>query len=128
MTIDAFAFPKTDKPEQIQAQHKLAELMMDPAVQTEFTRYKGSVPSRLDANIAVLDRCAKQGQQIMAMGPVHQLPHFYLVFTPDSYRQYIDLLAGPGRIRTCRPRMQRRSSPASSPPRATEFPAKEHER
>src|SRR5262249_26526297 len=41
MTIDAFAFPRTDKPEQIQAQHKLAELMMDPAVQTEFTRYKG---------------------------------------------------------------------------------------
>jgi glucose/mannose transport system substrate-binding protein len=93
MTIDAFAFPKTDKPEQIQAQRKLADLMMDPTVQTEFTRYKGSVPSRLDANIAVLDRCAKQGQQVMAMGPAHQLPHFYLVFTPDSYGQYIDLLA-----------------------------------
>ena len=47
MTIDAFAFPKTDKPDQIEAQHKLADLMMDPAVQTEFTRYKGSVPSML---------------------------------------------------------------------------------
>jgi glucose/mannose transport system substrate-binding protein len=93
MTIDAFAFPKSDKDEQIEAQHKLAELMMDPAVQAEFTRYKGSVPSRLDANIAVLDRCAKQGQQVMAMGPAHQLPHFYLVFTPDSYGQYVDLLA-----------------------------------
>jgi glucose/mannose transport system substrate-binding protein len=93
MTIDAFAFPKTDKPEQVQAQRKLAELMMDPAVQTEFTRYKGSVPSRLDANIAVLDRCAKRGQQVMAMGPAHQLPHFYLVFIPDSYGQYVDLLA-----------------------------------
>ena len=62
MTIDAFAFPKTDKPEQVQAQRKLAELM-------------------------------KQGQQVMAMGPAHQLPHFYLVFTPDTYGQYIDLLA-----------------------------------
>lgn len=93
MAVDAFAFPKTNKPDQIQAQHKLAELMMDPAVQTEFTRYKGSIPSRLDANIAVLDQCAKQGQQVMAMGPSHQLPHFYLVFTPDTYGQYVDLLA-----------------------------------
>ena len=93
MAIDAFAFPKTDKPDQIQAQHKLAELMMDPAVQTEFTRYKGSVPSRLDANIAALDRCAKLGQQVMARGPSHQLPLVNLVFTPDSYGQYVDLLA-----------------------------------
>lgn len=93
MAIDAFAFPKTDKPDQIQAQHKLAEVMMDPAVQTEFTRYKGSVPSRLDANIADLDRCAKQGQQVMARGPSHQLPLINLVFTPDIYGQYVDLLA-----------------------------------
>ena len=62
----------------MQAQHKLAELMMDPAVQTEFTLYKGSVPSRLDANIAVLDRCAKLGQQVMAQGPSHQLLNFFL--------------------------------------------------
>ncbi len=93
MAIDAFAFPKTDKPEQIEAQHKLAELMMDPAVQTEFTRYKGSVPSRLDANIAELDRCARMGQQVMALGPSHQLPLINLVFTPDIYGQYVDLLA-----------------------------------
>lgn len=38
MTIDAFAFSRTDKTEQIYAQHKLAELMMDPVVQAEFTR------------------------------------------------------------------------------------------
>ncbi len=93
MAIDAFAFPKTDKPEQIQAQRTLAELMMDPAVQTEFTRYKGSVPSRLDANLAELDRCAKMGQQVMALGPSHQLPLVNLVFTPDIYGQYVDLLA-----------------------------------
>ena len=93
MAIDAFAFPKTDKPDQIQAQHKLAELMMDPVVQTAFTRYKGSVPSRLDANIAQLDRCARLGQRVMGLGPSHQLPLFNLVFTPDSYGQYVDLLA-----------------------------------
>lgn len=93
MTIDSFAFPKTDKPDQIQAQHKLAELMMDPAVQTEFTRKKGSVPSMLNADITSLDHCAQTGQQVMAQGPAHQLPNFYLVFTPDTYGQYVDLLA-----------------------------------
>jgi len=93
MTIDAFTFPRSDKPEQAQAQHKLAELMMDPTVQTEFTLHKGSVPSRLDANIAVLDRCAKLGQQVMAQGSSHQLLNFFLLFTPDSYGQYVDLLA-----------------------------------
>ncbi|HEX5328481.1 MAG TPA: hypothetical protein VFW75_17635 [Acetobacteraceae bacterium] len=92
MTIDAFAFPKTDKPDQIEAQHKLAELMMDPAVQTEFTRNKGSIPSLLNADISSLDRCAREGQQVMAGGPSHQLLHFYLVFTADSYGQYTDLL------------------------------------
>jgi glucose/mannose transport system substrate-binding protein len=51
------------------------------------------VPSRLDANIAELDRCAKLGQQVTALGPSHQLPLVNLVFTPDSYGQYVDLLA-----------------------------------
>jgi hypothetical protein len=30
---------------------------------------------------------------VVAMGPAHPLPHFYLAFTPDSYGQYVDLLA-----------------------------------
>ena len=66
---------------------------MDPAVQTEFTYYKGSIPSRLDANIKSLDRCAQQGQKIMAEGPAHQLPHFLLSFTPDVLGQINDVLA-----------------------------------
>ena len=93
MTTNSFAFPKTDKPDQIAAQHKLAEVLMDPAVQTEYTFYKGSVPSRLDANIKALDRCAQQGQKIMAEGPAHQLPHFLLSFTPDVLGQINDVLA-----------------------------------
>jgi glucose/mannose transport system substrate-binding protein len=93
VAVDAFAFPQSNNPEQQAAQRKLATLMMDPAVQTTFTYYKGSVPSRLDANIAVLDRCAKKGRQVMAMGANHQLPNLNLVFTPESYGQLLDLLA-----------------------------------
>jgi glucose/mannose transport system substrate-binding protein len=93
MTTNSFAFPKTDKADQMAAQRKLAEVLMDPAVQTEYTYYKGSIPSRLDANIKSLDRCAQIGQKVMAQGPAHQLPHFNLAFTPDVLGQIYDVLA-----------------------------------
>jgi glucose/mannose transport system substrate-binding protein len=93
ITTNSFTFPKSDKPDQVAAQRKLAQVFMDPAVQTEYTYYKGSIPSRLDANIKSLDRCAQQGQKIMAEGPAHQLPHFLLSFTPDVLGQINDVLA-----------------------------------
>ena len=92
MQTNAFAFPKTNNPNQIAAQKKLAEVFMDPAVQTEYTFYKGSIPSRLDADIRSLDRCAQLGQKVMAEGPAHQLSHFSLSFTPDVQGQIQDLL------------------------------------
>jgi glucose/mannose transport system substrate-binding protein len=92
MQTNAFAFPKTSNAEQIAAQRKLAEVLMDPAVQTEYTFYKGSIPSRMDANIKSLDRCAQLGQKVMAEGPSHQLSHFSLSFTPDVLGQINDLI------------------------------------
>ena len=83
MQTNAFAFPKTSNLEQIAAQKKLADVFMDPAAQTEYTFYKGSIPSRLDADIRSLDRCAQLGQKVMPEGPEHQLSHFSLSFTPD---------------------------------------------
>jgi glucose/mannose transport system substrate-binding protein len=92
MQTNSFAFPKTDKPDQVAAQRRLAEVLMDPAVQTEYTFYKGSIPSRQDANIKSLDRCAQLAQKVMAEGPAHQLPHFILSFTPDVLGQIYDVL------------------------------------
>ena len=92
MTVDVFAFPKVDKPDQIAAQRKLAELMMDPAVQVEFNKYKGSLPSRLDADVESLDTCAQLGQKVMAGGEANQLPNFALAFGPDTQGQIEDLL------------------------------------
>jgi glucose/mannose transport system substrate-binding protein len=92
MTVDVFVFPKTDKPDQQGAQGKLAELMMDPAVQTRFNAFKGALPARLDANIADLDDCAKLGQRVMTGGAVNQLPNFALAFSPDTQGQIEDLL------------------------------------
>ncbi len=92
MTVDVFVFPKTDKPDQQAAQAKLASLMMDPKVQTEFNANKGALPARLDANIAELDDCAKMGQKVMAGGAANQLPNFALAFSPDTQGQIEDLL------------------------------------
>jgi glucose/mannose transport system substrate-binding protein len=107
MQTNSFAFPKTDKPDQVAAQRRLAEVLMDPAVQTEYTFYKGSIPSRQDANIKSLDRCAQLAQKVMAEGPAHQLPHFILSFTPDVLGQIYDVLG------------QFWSHPDMSPPEAT---------
>ena len=79
MQTNSFAFPKTARPEQVAAQRKLAGVLMDPAVQTEYTFFKGSIPSRLDADIKSLDRCARLAQKVMAEGPAHQLPQFHTV-------------------------------------------------
>ena len=92
MTVDVFAFPKVKKPDQVAAQHKLAELMMDPAVQVEFNKYKGSLPARLDADVGSLDICAQIGQKVMAGGDANQLPNFALAFGPDTQGQIEDLL------------------------------------
>ena len=92
MTEDVFVFPKTNKPEQVQAGDKLAAVMMDPAVQTAFNRIKGSLPARLDASTEGLDPCAQIGAKIIAGGPANQLPNFSLAFSPDIQGQIEDLL------------------------------------
>jgi glucose/mannose transport system substrate-binding protein len=92
MTVDVFVFPKNSKPDQQAAQDKLAQLMMDPAVQTRFNAFKGALPARLDANIADLDACAQLGQKVMSGGAANQLPNFALAFSPDTQGQIEDLL------------------------------------
>jgi len=92
MTVDVFVFPKNSKPDQQAAQDKLAQLMMDPAVQTKFNAFKGAMPARLDANVADLDACAQLGQKVMAGGAANQLPNFALAFSPDTQGQIEDLL------------------------------------
>lgn len=91
MTVDVFVFPLNKDAEQKKAQEKLATLMMDPAVQTEFNAYKGALPARLDANVAELDACAQLGQKVLA-NAANQLPNFALAFSPDSQGQIEDLL------------------------------------
>jgi len=92
MTVDVFAFPVNNKPDQKVAQDKLAMLMMDPEVQVEFNKFKGSIPSRLDAETGELDACAQLGKKVMAGGEANQLPNFALAFSADTQGQIEDLL------------------------------------
>ena len=92
MNVDVFAFPKNSKPEVLATQKKLAEVMMDPAVQAQFNLFKGALPARLDANISALDVCAQAGKQIIDGGPANQMPNSALAFSSDVDGQISDLI------------------------------------
>ena len=67
MTVDVFVFPVNNKPDQKVAQEKLATLMMDPAVQTEFKGSRARYHPGLTPNGGTR-RCAQLGQKVMAGG------------------------------------------------------------
>jgi glucose/mannose transport system substrate-binding protein len=92
MTVDVFAFPKSSKPEAAAAQKKLAEVMMDPAVQVQFNALKGALPARLDAEVGSLDICSQIGQKVLLGGAANQMPNAALAFSPDVDGQVLDLV------------------------------------
>lgn len=57
---DAFTFPKTGNADEDKAQVLLAETVLDPAVQAEFSVIKGSVPIRTDVDTSGFDSCAQE--------------------------------------------------------------------
>ncbi|WP_137155181.1 ABC transporter substrate-binding protein [Rhizobium sp. FKL33] len=79
---DAFYFPKTGKAEIEKAQKLLAEVVMDPAVQAEFSLKKGSIPVRSDIDKTKLDACAQKGAELMSAGAI--VPDQAIVLTPQQ--------------------------------------------
>lgn len=63
---NAFAFLKSQNPATIAGQKLLAKVVMDPTVQVEFARHKGSMPVRIDADTSNLDVCAKEASAYLA--------------------------------------------------------------
>lgn len=57
---DAFTFPKTGNADEDKAQALLAEAVLDPAVQSQFSVIKGSVPIRTDVDTTAFDTCAQE--------------------------------------------------------------------
>jgi glucose/mannose transport system substrate-binding protein len=92
MTVDVFAFPKSNKPDADAARRKLAEVMMDPVAQARFNKLKGALPARLDADTGDLDACAQIGKAVLAGGPANQMPNAALAFSLDVDGQVTDLI------------------------------------
>jgi glucose/mannose transport system substrate-binding protein len=92
MIVDLFDFPTVTKEDAVKGQKLLQEVLVDPAVQTEFSKAKGSLPARLDVDAASLDVCLQKGQKVLA-DPQAQVPNFEFVFTADQEGQVKDLVS-----------------------------------
>ncbi len=79
---DVFVFPKTDNPEQVQAQQLLATVMTSPSAQAAFNQRKGAIPIRPDVDESGFDICAKEGMAIMK-DKSRQLPNPEMLISPD---------------------------------------------
>ncbi|KFC66683.1 ABC-type sugar transport system, periplasmic component [Devosia sp. LC5] len=62
---DAFTFPKTGNADEDKAQALLAEAVLDPRVQADFSALKGSLPIRTDVDTSGLDACAQTAIELV---------------------------------------------------------------
>lgn len=88
---DVFIFPKIDDEAQEATQIKLAKLILTPEVQIEFSKYKGSIPARIDLDGSSLDICAQTGMKIVA-DPTRQLPSPPMLLPPDIEGSVTDII------------------------------------
>jgi glucose/mannose transport system substrate-binding protein len=88
---DVFVFPKTEDASTLRAQRLLAEVVARPDVQLAFNRVKGSIPVRLDADVASLDPCAQKGMAILR-DPGRPLGVTEVYLTPDQNGALQDVL------------------------------------
>jgi glucose/mannose transport system substrate-binding protein len=73
----------------VEAQTKLAQLLLTPDVQVAFNLKKGSLPVRGDVNLDAANACMKKGLAILAGG--HTLPDANMLQTQDTNTQMNDL-------------------------------------
>jgi glucose/mannose transport system substrate-binding protein len=66
ITVDTFAFFKSSKPSEHNAQELMAKILMEKDVQLAFSVKKGSIPPRLDVTPSSLDTCGQAAYQYRA--------------------------------------------------------------
>jgi len=79
---DSFDFPKKNDAAEAKGQALLAEVIMDPKVQVEFSIKKGSIPIRADIDNSALDSCAQKGLKLMSEGKI--VPDTAIIITPQQ--------------------------------------------
>lgn len=88
---DVFVFPRTEDSSAVRAQQLLANVVSQPALQVGFSKLKGSIPVRLDADAAELDLCAQKGIEIMK-DRARQAGVTEVYLTPDQNGAMQDVL------------------------------------
>jgi glucose/mannose transport system substrate-binding protein len=79
---DVFVFPVTKDKDQLAAQDKLADVLLDPTTQLEFNKKKGSIPVRLDVDVSSMDVCAQKSAAVLK-DPTNQVEAMELLSTPN---------------------------------------------
>jgi glucose/mannose transport system substrate-binding protein len=90
--LDSIAMFKQRDPAQLQAQGDLAQLLMTPKFQEEFSRVKGSIPALTKPDMSKFDRCAIHSYQdfLLAEKQDNLLPSMAEgMATPTNMRQAI---------------------------------------
>jgi glucose/mannose transport system substrate-binding protein len=89
---DAFYFPKPkgDNKEIVDAQLKMASLLVSKEVQVSFNLKKGSLPIRGDVDLAAANDCMKKGIEILKV-PENILPGGEQTLSSDTTGQLEDL-------------------------------------
>jgi glucose/mannose transport system substrate-binding protein len=89
---DAFYFPKPkgDKQEQIDAQLKLASILVSKETQVSFNLKKGSLPIRGDIDMNAANACMQKGIKILE-NPDNILPSGEQSFSSDTQKQMEDM-------------------------------------
>ncbi len=87
---DALGYMKTKDPNQDAAQKLLAEVVMDPAVQVDFSLNKGSIPVRTDVDKSKFDVCAQKGMAFLADGKI--VPEHAITTTPEQVGTLTDFI------------------------------------
>ena len=87
---DAFGFPKVSDPNGEAAQKLIAEVVMDPSVQVEFSLNKGSIPARTDLDASLFDMCTQKGMAMMAEGKI--VPEHAITLTPEAVGMLTDFV------------------------------------
>lgn len=88
---DAFVFPAGDKPEQIAAREKLANLMLSKPVQKKFNQVKGALPARTDVDMSDADECVQTAMPLLEK-PEALAANLELALTPDAVGAVKDVI------------------------------------
>ncbi|HEY0275849.1 MAG TPA: ABC transporter substrate-binding protein [Paenirhodobacter sp.] len=92
MVVDLFDFPVVKSADNIAGQKLFQQVVADPVVQANFSKLKGSLPARLDADVSGSDMCMELGQKTLR-DPAAQVPNYEFVFTADQEGQLKDLVS-----------------------------------